>query len=334
MVPKKYNHDRIDIFFLLNENKIVTQSELRKLLPKENYVEYIKGFYKRRLIDFFQKNYEFPWFIDRYLKNQKKFKVNNFLFDVEYVIINGLCVEDDLSIFKEYKMFLKDNYKISILIKKSLFENDINFEEVKRFYEHIHLNFKTLVTSDIHSDENQEMADKLSKFYNVNLSDFNTKNLCKNVFLFCTNCNMEFNSPEEFMLRCKNECKNKTSKRRLEIIKNYNDFSFIKDVPINFLLKSNIIKIDESIYKCAYCEKKFESVNFIELHYKKKHADELEKRNNIYNSFLLFIDNLDFQVLSIVDGSFDDIPFFVKNLDEKRVVYDMNHVFSGEIVLD
>lgn len=334
MLSRKYNHDRIDIFFLLNENKIVTQQELRKLLPKENYLEYVKGFYKRRLIDFYQKNYEFDWFIDRYLNNKKEFKINDFLLDVDYVVINGLCVEDDFKVFSEYKLFLKDNYKVSIIVKKTIFDNILSFEELQNIYEHRKLDFKIVTTSDIKSEDNRELAEKLSIFYKIDISNIETDNICKNVFLFCTNCNSEFYSPEEFLIRCQNGCNFKTSRRRLDIIKHYNDFGFIKDISINFLLKSNIIKIDDSIFKCAYCEKKFESENFIDLHYKKKHADELEKRNKIYSNFSLFIDNLDFQTLSIVDGSFDDVPSFVKILDDKRVIYDMNHIFSGEIVFD
>ena len=49
-MKRNLNYDNIDIFFLLNENKILTETELQRLLPKENYQEDLLIFLIRIMI--------------------------------------------------------------------------------------------------------------------------------------------------------------------------------------------------------------------------------------------------------------------------------------------
>jgi hypothetical protein len=111
----------------------------------------------------------------------------------------------------------------------------------------------------------------------------------------------------------------------------YIDFGIMKNINFDFLLGRIIQKVEDKVFMCSLCEKKFETEEFTENHQKNKHGEEMKNRKVKYENFFKFIDSLDLFVLNLVEGSFENTPWFFKKRDEKTIVYDMNHVFSGEI---
>ncbi|KAK6090644.1 hypothetical protein P3W45_000367 [Vairimorpha bombi] len=336
-MKRSLTHENIDIFFLLNENRILTQSELKKVLPKENYGEYIKGFYRRRLIDIFNKNYECPWFAQKYLKGKKEFKVWNFDFKNVYYLISEVSVDEDFSRLSEISGYINhylitpEGFKMSIVIEMKE-ERNIS-EDILPIFVCNEVKIDLIKQEDLlckdKQNSNQEILNALVNFYKIDLPK--TDDPLRNVFLYCTSCNKQYDSDVEMNYKCNKNCVGDT--RRKELLANYTDFSYMKNVHMDFIIKSNIIKYEETVYQCAYCDKRFESENFINLHYEKKHKDELELRNKKYEEYKMFIDNIDLRILHLAEGSLEGKPWYAKLADNGKVVYDMNRVFSGDIVL-
>lgn len=337
-MKRNLNYDNIDIFFLLNENKILTETELQRLLPKENYQEYIKGFYRRRFIDIFNKNYDFSWFVQRYLNNKREFKIWNFQFNNYYFLIKGIEFEEDLNKliglvgYVNHYVFTPEDLKLTIILEmetdREVYDDIYSVFKVSSiFFTPLKIN-EFAVQSPKESDN--YILKILTEFYKVKLLDAN--NPLQEMFLFCNICNIQYSSSIEMAHKCGKGCL--PDNRRKELLKNFKDFSFMKDIQIDFICKSNIIKFEENVYKCAYCEKKFESVEFINLHYQKRHSDEIALREKKYEDFKKFIDNLDLLIFYLAEGSLESKPWFAKLSDDNKVIYDMNHVFSGEIVFD
>ncbi|WUR04136.1 zinc finger C2H2 domain-containing protein [Vairimorpha necatrix] len=335
-MKRNLNHENIDIFFLLNENKILTKSELQKLLPMENYAEYIKGFYRRRFIDLFNRNYDFPWFSQKYLLNKNVLKTWNFDFKNSYFLINDLDLEEDPSklasivgYVSHYPVY-NNGFKLDIILELNEVRDIV--DEIQSLFYNSRASVTLIKKDDLtvkeRENEDQDILSLVSAFYKVEVN----KNNLRDVFLYCANCNTQYYSDVEMIIKCGKSCSQDS--RRKELLKNYTDFSYMKNIHVDFILKSNIIKYEENVYKCAYCEKKFESEEFIKIHYNKKHSDEIELREKKYEEFKNFVDNIDLRLINLAEGSLEGKPWFAKIGEDNKIVYDMNHVFSGEIILN
>ena len=59
---------QIDIFFLLNQRKILTKKEFLAVLPRASYLSYVQAFYKRKFSKIFTSCCESRWFQERYIR--------------------------------------------------------------------------------------------------------------------------------------------------------------------------------------------------------------------------------------------------------------------------
>lgn len=189
-MKRSLTHENIDIFFLLNENRILTQSELKKVLPKENYGEYIKGFYRRRLIDIFTKNYECPWFAQKYLKEKKEFKVWNFDFINVYYLISEVSLDDDFSRLSEINGYINhylitpEGFKMSIILEMNE-ERNIS-EDIMPIFVNNEVKIELIKKEELIKKDkqitNQEILNTLCNFYKTNFPK--SDDPLKNVFLY------------------------------------------------------------------------------------------------------------------------------------------------------
>lgn len=58
---------QIDIFFLLNQRKILTKKEFLAVLPRASYLSYTQAFYKRKFNKIFSESSDSEWFRSRYI---------------------------------------------------------------------------------------------------------------------------------------------------------------------------------------------------------------------------------------------------------------------------
>lgn len=66
---KRMLADKIGIFFLLKQQRLVTRRELTKSLPLQQYEDYCAIYYRRRASSVFDKNLRREWFVFRYLQD-------------------------------------------------------------------------------------------------------------------------------------------------------------------------------------------------------------------------------------------------------------------------
>ncbi|EOB15096.1 Zinc finger C2H2 protein [Nosema bombycis CQ1] len=365
----KSHHDKIDIFFLLNQKQILTKNELNNILPLQNHEEYQMSFYKRKLSDFFLKNYNFDWFYSTYVEKVKIIKYNHFNINGNYLVIHNVSnyhtesslrdVLSNLEGFVDLYLFRPDPFKSfrrDCYVKMENVEIESKFEEVKTKLNDFKLEItKITINYDDNNDHNVNYSDLnllipivkgLCKLYNttleevteiqINSSPYKDKSkpefyffILKNIFLYDFNTSQQFLSDLEFYIKSKATVGN--PERRRELCMDYIDFGIMKNINFDFLLGRIIQKVEDKVFMCSLCEKKFETEEFTENHQKNKHADEMKNRKLKYENFFKFIDSLDLFILNLVEGSFENTPWFFKKRDEKTIVYDMNHVFSGEI---
>ncbi|KAF9758204.1 Zinc finger C2H2 protein [Nosema granulosis] len=372
MKHRRMDHEGIDIFFLLNEKQVVTKTELADLLPLQNHDQYQRSFYKRRLCDIFLKNYSCDWFASNYLLGKKEIKFHNFDLNGEYLIIYGVAnyhtasvlqsILSEIDGFISFTLFepdLKRGFRRDCYVRMQDSDMESKHNEIRRKLNDLRIEFGSV---KIDVDENTTVGNpkvdltevinftkSVCKFYNVSMSEvceLHNKNstfkdanspdfylsILKHIFLFNYSTSQQFYSPLEYYVK-----RNQTvgdAKRRRVLIMNYPNFSYVKETPIDFLLGKTLGRYDTNVFKCLFCEKMFESEEFVLQHHKKKHSADMEAREKKFADFSSFVDSLDFFILNVAEGSFENVPSFIKERDERSVVYDMNHVFSGEIKLD
>ncbi|CAD25734.1 Zinc finger domain [Encephalitozoon cuniculi GB-M1] len=93
--------DKIDIFFLLKQQKLITKKELGMLLPTQSYEDYRVNYYRRRVPEVFDRNFRKEWFIYRYLddffcEERRKAIWNIYSFKIEGPCIIARNISDDV----------------------------------------------------------------------------------------------------------------------------------------------------------------------------------------------------------------------------------------------
>ncbi|KAG5860176.1 hypothetical protein KMI_02g02640 [Encephalitozoon hellem] len=84
--------DKIDIFFLLKQQKLVTKEELRVLLPTQSYEDYNVNYYRRRIPEVFDRNIKKEWFIYRYLDDSFYDEKRKAIQNIHTFKVDGPCI--------------------------------------------------------------------------------------------------------------------------------------------------------------------------------------------------------------------------------------------------
>ncbi|KAF7698559.1 Zinc finger C2H2 protein [Cucumispora dikerogammari] len=116
----------IDFFYLTNAKQAITKDELYRVLPSQNYNEYINKYIEKKISTFFVHNFDKIWFIDRYLSSLEVKKDSVFA-DLQFFIKENGC---QYSYDKHF--VIKEDSKI---IKFNLRQNAVNrakFDDLTR----------------------------------------------------------------------------------------------------------------------------------------------------------------------------------------------------------
>ncbi|ADM12337.1 uncharacterized protein Eint_100070 [Encephalitozoon intestinalis ATCC 50506] len=92
MDTKRTLVDKIDIFFLLKQQRLVTKRELEMVLPIQSYEDYSTNYYRRRVPEVFDKSLGKEWFIYRYLDNSFFEQRRKTICNVHSFKIEGPCI--------------------------------------------------------------------------------------------------------------------------------------------------------------------------------------------------------------------------------------------------
>ncbi|TBU15849.1 hypothetical protein CWI40_050060 [Ordospora colligata] len=387
MNPKDMLVDKVDIFFLLKQPKLVTRKELATLLPTQSYDDYRANYYRRRVPEVFDINITKEWFVYRYLDSfydeRKKsiFNIHTFTKPDVCIIVKGIdedlpgtilhslpskCLSIERLWIQQQTCQNRLSRMCYIILKKG---SDIHgsIELMKSALEaHPNIRFEIFDVSDVEEPvisckdtdygSAKSMFSSLCKIFKVDeeeiLKRYTTNiqtqgntihenaavffcNALKDVFLYCYTCAHQYDDPLEMMMGCRNHKSTEASIRRREFLLEYQGLGDIKITTKEEEINKMITMVEENHYKCEYCGKGFKEETFIFNHFNNKHEDEIKKIDKSIEEFKEFLDRVDCFMLEMLDGTDDDrVPRFIQpSIRDERVIYDMDRVFSGDIVI-
>lgn len=282
-------------------------------------------------------------------------------------------VDDLLEKLKEIKGFLelntyytneKDNIQYFAIISV---EDDTIFDEFAsslRRLTDVVLYIKPFVADKIvynYSNINLMQVDKTNSYYLIKMycerynvqyqiPDASTDYyilFLRYVFNHCYYCVKQFDSVIQMVKECgtyhiraDSNSQRRLFDRKNHILINNQKFNFLENIEAGFFYKYTA---KNNGFACDLCNKEFNDIEFIEGHYKKKHFDELINYDDVVlknKRWLEFCSNIDTMVIMSVTGIGDwYIPGYVMKLDVNytignNTVYDIGHIYSGEIILN
>jgi hypothetical protein len=120
--------------------------------------------------------------------------------------------------------------------------------------------------------------------------------------------------------------------RKHELFIQFNDMSPYKPLNDSSELDRFIIKREEGGYKCNCCIKAFTEANYVRDHLKNKHNEIIDGINDKLILQDMFVDNMDFLLISAVLGIDDNyLPNFMSVVEGFDGVRYSTKIFSGEI---
>ncbi|KAH9411530.1 hypothetical protein HK407_05g09090 [Ordospora pajunii] len=379
--------DKVDIFFLLKQQKLITRRELATLLPAQSYNDYRTNYYRKRVPEVFDRNITREWFVYRYLdsfyEQRKKSICSIHKFEKPDICIIAKGIAEDVpgtimhsissrcsSIERLWIQQQSCQNRLSrmcyILLKKG---SDIydSIQLMKSVVEgNPNIQFEPFDVSDVEepvisctdSDYGtaKSMFSSLCKIFKIDedevlktyIANIQTQgsmaqtstaeffcNALKDVFLYCYTCAHQYDDPLEMMMGCRNHKSTEASIRRREFLVEYQGLGDLKIKTKEEELNKMITMVEENHYKCEFCGKGFKEEMFIFNHFNNKHEDEIKKIDKSIEDFRRFLDRVDCFMLEMLDGTDDDrVPRFIQpSIKDERVIYDMDRIFSGEIVL-
>ncbi|KCZ82125.1 hypothetical protein H312_00400 [Anncaliia algerae PRA339] len=241
--------DRVhkDYYYFINQDAVLIRQEKNNLMPRVEYNEYLKTFYKKKTQLIFSKYKNSPWFIKRYQNKKHNYKgrLTGFIehlkedFFVNNVLIKEIkdeIKEEELKdlaakclYFKEFNEFISLKEKNQQFIRNAIISIDGDLNESVKFLESIsegtNLEFEPIILEETSRRTSIKSPDDLS---NVKII---VKILCDNYGL--TNESINGTDLLKFL--------------EGEAIKSLNEFNYY----LNFLRKVFLF--------CYYCLKQFDS---------------------------------------------------------------------------
>lgn len=350
---------RIDIPYLINQNRILSEKEFHISLPEMPYEEYFNTFLKRKIADLFHEHRNSEWFKNRYLKQEKSIEITKENLNCVIVArnisptentLNSLTNLDKIKIFLTSQNSKAKNFSIDLFIIPNLkFSVDSIIDSLTELNitgaQQIDLSnvpFKSMIFCT--SAQLKKIFTLFCNLYNLDenavLEEFSNSGLTpllKYLEILQKKFNFDPSSCKQFdnniaLLDHYNQFEScDISERNLEIL----GYSAIyKNVLLSENLQQDKMYTEtlQKNFKCNKCEKIFETEEFITQHIQKKHQEincSFSREDPEMNHFL---ENLDCFFLSLGLGIEDStVPtFFESNCVKNSVVYDMPSIFSGE----
>lgn len=356
-----YEDEIIDLPFLLNAPRVLSEIEFNRKMPRSSYPQYFETFLKRKITDIFQKYSASQWFKDRYLqinnsKNNLEAEKVGASFSKALVIRN---ISATMPFAKVIERVLILCPKVHILTTQGGYDQnfcktlyipfkdcngaEIALESLKKEFnvqildlEHDVSSENTLATLNQAKAILKELQ-KYEKAPEIDISepsvDSYSKVLREN-FNFCLICCEKFDNPIECALACKMHSKKDFSVRNLDIL------GFPKKLDeINFsfcAFEDYYSRTPENNFDCRLCDKTFSSREHAITHISNKHNDVSTVVAEKEENFRMFLEHIDFFLFDLALGtSTKTEPYYAKaSLEDSTIIYDLPCTFSGEITFD
>lgn len=350
----------IDLPFLVNQRRAISEQEFKLCLPQLSYEQYINIFFKRRIGDMLKEYKDKDWFINRYLNTEKQDfngQLNDNIDEVIAVkdIYFDFKIKDTVAAIKNVEnVLISQNGKFSnftvdfYIIPKS--KNTINeiIEALKTVFD---TKAEIINLSELTVKENAPCTSRqLQRIFTelCNLSDVDEKSvkdevsgesakdlisnaeylkILRSKFNFCAVCCNQYDNPIQMKIACSTH--GNFSERSLDLLgypKNFEAF-FGKNQDLSKFYSTT----PEMNFRCNKCNKVFRSVDCVTLHITKKHDES--GGDETMNTFLK---NIDLFFISLCLGTDDyRVPSFFKSpINERSVIYDMPLIYSGNFELN
>ncbi|ELA42744.1 uncharacterized protein VICG_00059 [Vittaforma corneae ATCC 50505] len=364
-----YENEIVDLPFLLNAPRILTENEFKRKLPDASYSQYFDYFLKRKTLDIFLKYSNAQWFKDRYLNDSVEYSspkdIQNFTQKQasKFIQIKNISGHVPLSeVVAKVKSIIPTS---EILVSQNGSENNFTrnmFVVGNGFGQELAIdNLRALFDVDIadisgkevtnfsmaNLDQAQRIFEELLKYEN---KDCITENLANEVrskkdidtyakvlredFYFCIDCCKKFDNWVDMVLSCSKHSQNDFCSRKFDILGHPKNIYLIKQSTESF--ERYYSKTQEKNYMCNQCEKTFLSVEFVTNHLRNKHKDIVSRIMESNSKLFRFLDRIDFFMFEMIFGTDQkSVPYYgICNVREGAVVYDIPCVFSGEIKFD
>lgn len=359
----------IDLPFLINSEKILTEKEFKEAIHNYDYASYFVKFLKRRATTCFDLYSTSQWFKDRYLKD----KTDSVLQDgTLFVIVKNIpsnLSEDDLidqfSKLENISGVYLSRINISDFKSKNIFLLITDAEKIQSTIENLSLKHEVekIDISEINIKENYNIPQKtLHCIFNnlCSISNLEPEKICENFFKkyskynsittesltallrdtfnFCPVCCKQYDSKVEMLVNCSNHDEKKFCARSLTIFSYSCDYQSLKSsIQSKDETQKMILNTPENTYKCKKCSKIFSSLGYICTHINSKHWSDLMDYEKASILKCLFVGRLDFFMLDLLCGTQDGIPPSYarpqSSNSSNQVVYDAPSIFSGNITL-
>lgn len=359
----------IDIYYLANQRILLSELEYyNRRLPRP-YSEYCELYYQRRIVDIFDDFKDKKWFIERYLTEVKspqqrhlrgKFVIvvedldpDAFAADIIKTFESSAAVK---SVFISLKGPREDFKRNAYLLLNDNFDPHAIIKSLSLPYETFVVDLENLSINEIcliSSAKAFEIIKSLCSLNKINIEtlqeeidaakDMNEEDkamhyikLLRDKFLFCHICYKQYDNDIDMLISCSKHSESNLNRRNIDILCNPKDFKHLNYMNEMNELQKHMIRTAEGNFKCLECHKDFESYEFASKHIVSKHPVLFTEINEQQTLFGNLIQNIDLFLLDVLEGTFiHPLPFFCKNYISSRiVVYDLPHLFSGEIKLN
>lgn len=403
---------QVDIFFLLNQRKVLTKKEFLAVLPRASYLSYMQAFYKRKLNKIFSACCNSEWFRRRYTDNcvpgccdvvgrlrafldsgacstSERFSdychsnilVKNIPETMAYEDIEDLARK--CLYFREFSMYQQEQRRSFGCVGVISIDGDC--EEALRFMESVTdrslkitfeaacfddikvrkcgLRGKAIVVAardvfaaflerclrhvpDAAHESCSDVLEALDRKAEASCRPLDLYAVAlRQVFLFCIFCYRQYDTVYEMRVLCgdwhvsvDDADENAEAKRMLlrkhEIYMGCRSFDFLRTKNESTELDCFVLRKDSDRFKCDCCIKVFSSAEFAKNHVRNKHPDVMEKIQSRIKAFNLFVDGLDFFMVSCLSGTDDShMPSFIDMAERVEGVRYMDKVFSGDVYI-
>lgn len=349
---------KIDIPYLINQERALSEKEFKLCLPHLSYEQYFQAFLKRRIVDLFNEYKTADWFKNRYLTQIKQPKKSTD--DLSNVIvIHSLAPTqqsfDFLTNSQNIKKYFtsQNNKNQGFTLDVYIIPNsqDVTEEIISSAKNLTYLNIEQINLSDTQFlskifctseqlskiflflchlydlDDNEVKKEFLDSEF-VSISNYLT--ILQEKFNFCPVCCKQYDNNIAMLEQLNRHDPNEISERNLDILgysKNFKSFISICQNQEQLYTKTL-----EKNFKCNKCDKIFETVDFVSQHIQRKHQEVSKNSNSCDLEMNNFLKNIDCFFICMCLGIEDNTqPNFFKTLfPSTSVVYDMPAIFSGK----
>lgn len=403
---------QVDIFFLLNQRKVLTKKEFLAVLPRASYLSYMQAFYKRKLNKIFSACCNSEWFRRRYVDggapgcSDAAARLRVFLeggagstserfcdYHRSNILVKNIpetMTHEDMEdlarkclYFREFSTYQQEQRRS--FGRVGVISIDGDCEEALRFMESVtdrslKITFEAARFDDIKVRRcglrGRAIADAARDVFAAllerclrhvpdaaqggcsgvlgaldRMAEASGRPLdlyaaaLRRVFLFCIFCYRQYDTVYEMRVLCgdwhvsADDADESADARRMllrkhEIYMGCRSFDFLKTKSESTELDGFVLRKDADRFKCDCCIKVFSSAEFAKNHVRNKHPDVMEKIRGRIRAFNLFVDGIDFFMVSCLSGTDDPhMPSFIDMAEKVEGVRYMDRVFSGEVCI-